>query len=303
MTQSINYSNVTTTVTQQEQQPIKTAPLSLFENGIVGIIAGITEVTCNQPAANRVREIQQAIKNGVPVPKMSWSPPLMWSGFSANASGICAVTAVQVMINGYLKNKLSHNGAKELSNQEKLAIAGSAGALGALFACPSELIMDRQRQAMKEFKNSASVSPQPTYSSTISSMVKAEGIRVFNKGLIYTMLRDAKFTAGYVFLPGYLNEKMKPYVTNQVALTVLSCCTAGIICATFSHPWDTAKTNRQNNKSNQVWHSNLKNTVATHFAGFGPRAYRVVTGVLIFSVTIETLTGIWKQFKTQRSEE
>lgn len=254
------------------QQPeVKREPLTHCESALVGMASGVLEVVVDQPLVTLKNELQ---KGG----KLDFSARVLYGGFSANAAGMALVTAVQAGVNNALK------GWWHPSEALNFASASLAGAASALVACPSELVMDRQRENEKR-----QASPRPTYSRTVTELVREWGLPGLYRGLLPTMVRDSGFTVAYAAGAPYLKEKLKPYLGEWMA-TAVSGATAGVAGALATHPFDTLKTWRQAGLAHDVWQGTLKKSLQQLYKGFVPRATRVVMATTLLAEASAQLT-------------
>lgn len=220
-------------------------PLTNCESALVGMASGVLEVAVDQPLVTLKNELQ---KDG----KLNFSLRVLYGGFSANATGMALVTAVQAAVNNTLKAWWHPTDRLEALN---FASAGAAGAASALVACPSELVMDRQRENEKR-----PMSRKPTYSWTVKELTREWGLAGLYRGLLPTMVRDSGFTVAYAAGAPYLKERLKPYLGEWMA-TAVSGATAGVVGALATHPFDTLKTWRQAGMAHEAWQGTLKQSL------------------------------------------
>lgn len=265
-------------------------PLTPSESTLVGTVTGVLEVAVDQPLVTLKNELQ---KGG----KLNFSARVLYGGFSANACGMALVTAVQAGVNNVLKNWFlnSRSGYHEMLN---FASAGTAGALSALVACPSELLMDRQREKEKAYAKAKGRTQRPTYSRTVLELAGTEGWTALYRGLLPTMVRDSGFTVAYAAGTPYLKERLKPYLGEWMA-TAVSGATAGVLGALVTHPFDTWKTWSQAGLSKAVWQGSLQKSLEEAYKGFTPRATRVVMATTLLSEATEQLTQLWQRSKAK----
>lgn len=296
--------------------------LTPLESAVVGAAAGLVEVTVDQPLVTFKNELQS--KSPSLEPKQStfkWaatlSPKTLWSGWSANATGMAGVTAVQVAVKGAVENSLSNSGQRSLTEGEKFATAVAAGVLAAAVACPSELVMMSHQQRVKDYVEAAKKGAEagsgkaPTYGSTTGDLYRRYGASGFGRGMVGTAVRDGGFTAAYVYGAGYFGDMLKPFCSSDKMCTLAGGVTAGLLAAAFTHPFDTWKTQKQSGVKTEFYPGGFKacvkkafkETSRTHgssagvraaveevfrepYRGFTPRATRVVMAVTLLTTLV-----------------
>ncbi|MCE5318115.1 MAG: MC/SLC25 family protein [Parachlamydia sp.] len=268
-------------------------PLTHRESALVGMASGVLEVAVDQPLVTLKNELQ---KGG----KLNFSARVLYGGFSANATGMALVTAVQAGVNNALKGwwqNRSTDGAEALN----FASASLAGATSALVACPSELLMDRQREnekAYEEARHKGQAPQRPTYSRTVTELTREWGLAGLYRGLFPTMVRDSGFTVAYAAGAPYLKERLRPYLGEWMA-TAVSGATAGVVGALVTHPFDTLKTWRQAGLAHEVWQGTLQKSLQELYKGFVPRATRVVMATTLLAEASAQLTQLMQGRKAK----
>lgn len=261
-------------------------PLTNRESALVGMASGVLEVAVDQPLVTMKNELQ---KDG----KLNFSARVLYGGFRANATGMALVTAVQAAVNNALKGLWQPS---ENAEALKFASASAAGAASALVACPSELVMDRQRENEKAYE--AGKRQRPTYSRTVSELTREWGFSGLYRGLLPTMVRDSGFTVAYAAGAPYLKERLRPYLGEWMA-TAVSGATAGLAGALATHPFDTWKTWRQAGLAHEAWQGSLKKSLQSLYKGFVPRATRVVMATTLLAEASSQLAELmqWRKAK------
>lgn len=297
MTQVTNNSQGPAMAAEPTSKPQGNHPLTPIENIFIGIVGGAVEVTVDQPLVRFKNELQKRKKGEKVFTRQMFSRQALYGGYSANAVGMAGVTAVQVAANEGIKNKISQNGQRQLSTVEKFASAFAAGSMSAFVACPSELVMDRHYDNVKDFKaeqeaemkmgKTSASKPTPTYFNTMTKMVRSQGMPVFYRGIFQTMMRDGGFTAGYAAGAKYFKDKYMPYTNKEWMAAVAGGCTAGVLSAVVTHPFDTWKTRSQAGQTTQPWQGSVYKSVEFMYQGFTPRATRVVMAVsMLYGITV-----------------
>lgn len=115
-----------------------THSLSEGENALVGITAGIADITCIQWAYYLKNARQQRLP-------LTLNPRILYRGYVANCANVAAGTSFQFAIAGAL-NKLVLRGAqRELTDVEKVGTGFLAGFASGVVASPAELVMTQQQ--------------------------------------------------------------------------------------------------------------------------------------------------------------
>ena len=256
---------------QIQTNPEKNKP-SVLENIVIGSCAAMAEVAIDQPLVYFKNSIQQG-------KSISWSPKIWYRGLFANLFGLVPVTAAQVTINHMLLEYLKkhHN---EPTTIDKITAACGAGAMAALIASPTELVMLQQQN-----------SGQNVYSVIKQIMSKSPQARRMLRGFMPTAVRDGGFTAGYLAISPLIQDKAKEYISNEVVTSIGSGIAAGLVATTITHPWDTIKTKMQASLENPSAKSMLKTTQSIYnnegikgfFKGISARGLRVASAITIMS--------------------
>ena len=75
----------------------------------------------------------------------------------------------------------------------------------------------------------------------------------------------------------------------QGTSAILGGCTAGVVGATVTHPFDTSKAWKQAGLNADLWKGCFRSSVSEVFAGYVPRTLRVISAVTVMSSTAEVL--------------
>jgi hypothetical protein len=310
-------------VAQQTPQKQK-RPLTTLEGIVVGTVAGVMEVSIDQPLVTLKNQMQRKDKGAVSAVQIlknlssTKAVQALWSGWSSNAAGLAVVTAMQVVGTERFKGFLSQDGAKTLSEKEKLASTVAAGVVSATVAGPSEMVTMRHEARTKAFldrtKDKPTAERPPNYTSTVKDVYAKYGFAGFTRGLAGTAVRDAGFTVAYSYGGTFFKEKYMNYFSDPMSCTIAGGVTSGVIGAVVTHPFDTWKTQKQSGQVTEFWPKGFQDTLKKVFTttyekegsykafkatveealkepyrGFGPRATRVVMAVTVMNLVTEKL--------------
>lgn len=170
-------------------------------------------------------------------------------------------------------------GANELYSSLGLgpiAAPAAAGASSALFACPAEQIMTYQKQQ------------NLSWTQAVVRLYTRHGASSFFRALQETAVREALFTAGYVWMAPYLKRKLEEVGASPIMATAGSITVSGAVAATCSHTVDTRKTIKQIDFAAKEPLLQLFSKRA--LAGLGWRIPMVITAIGLIS----TLKGPFK---------
>jgi hypothetical protein len=303
-----------------EQTPVS-KKINVGESIITGSVAGAVEVAVDHP----LWTIKTRLQSRQP---FTLQPRVLYRGIVPNAASMVPITATQVGMNGFFKqrmekkknkataskdasdtcpvgNELAQHGATEemvIENHniptpvQDFSNAFKAGAASAVIGSPTELGMTHQGKEAKGFL------------STLQSLSGKYGYRTVMVGLPSCAIRDGIFSAFFQAVTPAVKDKMKPYVSNDYALSLGAGITAGVGATVFSHAFDTIKTHQQTadlSKRNSMWQAGRSIMRASgpigFFKGIIPRGARVVSAVTIMSYTTEKMTDYF-QNQNKKSE-
>lgn len=238
-----------------------------FAQGLVrGSIAGVLEVAIDQPLVTIKNDWQQG-------KKASFKLSHLYRGFGVNAGSMAPITAVQMSFYELFKHGLQDENSQSLPDNKKLLAATLSGSVSAGVSSPSELLMIQQQ------KNKA------TLGKTMNMVIKVHGPKVFLRGIAPTMFRDGGFTAGYLAGGPALSDKFIDAGLPEPLATVAGGTCAGLIAAGVTHPADTTKTKLQADLAKKyyknAWDVFTKEGIRELYAGFTPRATRVVMATIV----------------------
>ncbi len=246
-----------------------------FVQGLVrGSVTGIVEVVVDQPLVDMKNRLQRG-------EKLSLRPTDLYRGFGVNAGSMMPITAVQMGAFELAKRGLQDEQRQDLSDSKKLLAATGAGAFSASVGGPSELLMIQQQ------KNKA------TLAATFSAVKKQYGFRIFKRAISCAAVRDGGFTAGYLAGGPALSKKLTDAGLHEPLATVAGGAAAGLVAAGVTHSADTIKTKLQADLAKERY-TNVRDvyrqeTMRTLYAGFTPRATRVIMATTVMSAVNKEL--------------
>jgi hypothetical protein len=239
--------------------------------------------------------IKNAIQDQRPVPM---NPRELYRGLLVNAGSIAPITAVQFGANRFYEGLVRSAGGSA-DGAGKIGIAAAAGATSALVACPAEVIMIQQQRNNKAMAAQA------------GDIIGKFGPQRLWRGVFPTMARESMYTCGYLGIFPYLYETLKddPSLPSGAAFFV-SGVAAGLTAATLTHPSDTIKTRMQANIDPEVTpqYRNQLSTlrqllseggVGSLYAGFLPRAVRLVGATFILNIAKSEISEAWEKTKNK----
>lgn len=233
-----------------------THSLSEGENALVGITAGIADITCIQWAYYLKNARQQRLP-------LTLNPRILYRGYVANCANVAAGTSFQFATAGAL-NKLVLRGAqRELTDVEKVGTGFLAGFASGVVASPAELVMTQQ-----QLKGGSVLQ-------NVTNLLPTGPSTVF-RGFFPTCIREGLFTAAYLGVAPVLRTHLSSAFpgTNEELHRVLA-ATAGAACSgILSHPFDTAKTCMQGDIERKTYGSFLQTCKEIHSSGGYGSFYR-----------------------------
>ncbi|KAE8994158.1 hypothetical protein PR001_g19776 [Phytophthora rubi] len=208
--------------------------LTALQNGAVGSLAGMIEMTIQQPWV----AVKNAVQQGRPVPR---SAPALYRGLGVSLSSIAPVSAIRFAINGRLLRVLSGTDSAP-TDRTKVLCSTISGATAAAITGPAELVMIIQQNNGRSF------------GATVKAVLEAHGVTRLMRGYPATALRDAVWCAGYLALgPLFTREvhRLRPetfghYETatasQKASASIAGCLAAGLVVVPLTQPVDTIKT-------------------------------------------------------------
>jgi hypothetical protein len=208
--------------------------LTALQNGAVGSLAGMIEMTMQQPWVAAKNAVQQ----GRSVPR---SIPALYRGLGVSLSSIAPVSAIRFAINGHLLRVLSGTDTAP-TDQVKVLCSTVSGATAAAITGPAELVMTLQQNSGRSF------------GATVKAVVETHGVARLARGYPATALRDSVWCAGYLALgPLFTREvhRLRPQTFGQydtatasqkASASIAGCLAAGLVVVPLTQPVDTIKT-------------------------------------------------------------
>ncbi|ETL79255.1 hypothetical protein L917_20033 [Phytophthora nicotianae] len=208
--------------------------LTALQNGAVGSLAGMIEMTIQQPWV----AVKNAVQQGRPLPR---SIPALYRGLGVSLSSIAPVSAIRFAVNGKLLRKVSGTDTAP-TGQVKVLCSTISGATAAAITGPAELVMTVQQNNGRSF------------GATVKAVVDTHGVTRLIRGYPATAIRDAIWCAGYLALgPLFTREvhRLKPQTfghydtataSQKASASIAGCLAAGLVVVPLTQPIDTIKT-------------------------------------------------------------
>ncbi|KAF4321603.1 hypothetical protein G195_005255 [Phytophthora kernoviae 00238/432] len=203
-------------------------------NGAVGSLAGMIEMTIQQPWV----AVKNAVQQGRPIPR---SVTALYRGLGVSLTSIAPVSAIRFAINGRLLRVVSGTDSAP-SDQVKVLCSTLSGATAAAITGPAELVMTLQQNIGKSL------------GATVKEVVQTHGVTRLLRGYPATAVRDAVWCAGYLALgPLFTREvhRLRPQTfgefetattSQKASASVVGCLAAGLFVVPITQPVDTIKT-------------------------------------------------------------
>lgn len=222
---------------------------------------------------------KNALQEGRPLPT---TPIQMYRGLLINCGSIAPITASQFGTNRIMERALlQQRGGQPLSSVDRFGCAAVAGAVSALVASPTELIIIQQQKKctplLQEVKHFAA-----TYSA-ISAY----------RGVGPCIGRETLYAAGYLGLCPILFDKLKDtqqFKDSPASAMAIAGVVGGVFAASASHPFDTIKTRMQAAMYTKPEYLTWTSTAATIYKeggvlnfwrGLLPRMTRIIAATFI----------------------
>ena len=209
--------------------PPKSVLATLARDTVVGGFLGSVE-----PVASTCNYFTNAMQPKAGEPATSWmqrmramSPyPRVWySGFGTLVGGMAPITALQNGCAEGLNQALAHATNEPLTDGQRVATAGTAGAISALVSNPQELLVLYQQNAKRDRNVSLSTSQ------AFNEVRSAHGTRGLYRGFWPVAARDGGFVAGFKALPPILEQAYKPDVEHDQARWLAAALSSGLMVA------------------------------------------------------------------------
>jgi hypothetical protein len=203
-----------------------TPPTSALENFTLGAFSGLAAITCEQPFIY-VKNTQQhnaalSAAGAKPIP-IKWDPRCCYRGFKPSA--------MSAMLPVSFQTALYEACASMTSPAPAAAVTGIVSSL--CVVCPAELIMNQQQHSGEPFLHTA------------CKIHANHGILGFWRGNIPTMVRETPPVFGWAYAAPILKKRWMEQGVPEYPAQVMAGIAAGTPAALLTHPFDTAKTQRQ----------------------------------------------------------
>ncbi|KAG7382659.1 hypothetical protein PHYBOEH_010393 [Phytophthora boehmeriae] len=243
--------------------------LSALQNGAVGSLAGMIEMTIQQPWV----AVKNAVQQGRPIPR---SVAAFYRGLGVSVASIAPVSAIRFAINGRLLRVVSGTDSAP-SDQVKVLCSTLSGATSAAITGPAELVMTLQQNNGKSF------------AATVKQVMQTHGVTRLLRGYPVTAVRDAVWCAGYLALGPLLTRevhRLRPQTfgnfetattSQKASASVVGCLAAGLFVVSLTQPVDTIKTVMQGEAMklpSGPGHGILATATRMHSEGGLPQFYR-----------------------------
>lgn len=267
----------------------ETDALSSAEHTLLGMFAGVVEVSCTMPMVS----IKNALQSNRSIPL---SPRELYRGWLVNALGIAPITGISFGVNRLLQKTLAPGmEAKDMSLGLQMLCPAMAGVAAGLVCGPSELVMIQQQQRKQSLTSQA------------IQIYRNHGVFAFGRGLGPTFIREGLYSWGYLGLCPVLRDNLArtPVLDRYPTTTYIGGgMISGVIACAATHPFDTAKTRMQANidkvaapeyrtmPSTMLHVYREKGFFQGLYSGFLPRTGRLMMAVVILSGVKDKLVDV-----------
>lgn len=259
--------------------------LSIAQHALVGFTMGAADSLVTTPfyyLKNQLQLRQKARAENSPIPKIALSPATWFTGAGANTVGLIVVGQVQNSAFEALKSK-------QLS---PITAASTAGALSASIACPYEFILRWMHNQTAHHTKTPQTSKESIFR-MVSRFYNTNGIKPFFRGLGATMVRDAKFSTGYLVLMPSSKQAINNAhyeASTKKALSVFAGFGIGLITTIVTHPFDTIAGELQNDPYGKIYRTSMQAAKAIYQRN-GAKGFcsGIVPRSLLISLSILTL--------------
>ena len=281
---------------------------SIFGNTYIqdimaGGAAGVLNVYATQPfmiAKLRTQKNQ----------KVLMSPKVLWSGSCAMSVGDFTVLATQ---NVFFKNFQLALVEANMGTAGTLLAGGIAGITSSIPLTISEVIIDQhqtRRDTWEKAKKFDKTLRAPSYYPTLKAIWRTQGPKGFFLGFKCTCMRETIFTLACKNWADQMTNLYEQRIPDQRIAQICGGMSAGILGATLSHPFDTAKVMYQNGtakdylnflkmmyrddlqkmESSKAIHKLTSVVMKEAFKGFPARAIMVAITVPIVNISTQFFT-------------
>lgn len=257
--------------------------LSPVENTIVGIAAGVIDVSSTQWILYYKNASQQRLP-------LTFDPRVLYRGYSMSCVNMAVLTGLQFPLTGMVTRMFTGDVVRRLSDTEQVSAAFIGGVLSGIACAPMELVMvQQQRYGTSLF-------------GTPAKIVAETGVLGLFRGLYMSCGREGVFSAGMLGLAPTIKRyaiEHWGYSDQQGAIT--GAIGGGVFCATLSHPMDTIKTCQQGDILGKQYGSVIHTArvllteagITRFFSGWGWRTGRIILEAYLFDFTKTKLSPIF----------
>eukprot|EP00667_Euglena_gracilis_P016774 EG_transcript_17596 len=247
--------------------------LSPTENTMLGIAAGIIEVTILQPMLYCKNATQQKLP-------FTLNPRILYRGLAMSITNMAILTGLQFPLTGAVTRVFTRGADRRLSNFEQIASGFIGGCLSGFACAPMELVMIQQQR----FGGSLLATPM-----RIVGTIGAPGMF---RGLTMACGREGLFTAGYLGIGPVITRTLQEDYNLSISMAKAGGAVGGgVIAATLSHPMDTCKTCMQGDIERKAYGSLSETAQALYkeagagrfFRGWTWRTGRMICAVFIMN--------------------
>ncbi|KAF8058077.1 mcfT [Scenedesmus sp. PABB004] len=267
------------------KQPAAPSRVTPLEHTAIGAVGGVMEVCLMQPMV----AFKNALQEGRPLPR---TPLAMYRGLLINCGSIAPITASQFGTNRFMERLVSQRaGGQELGSWGRFGCAAVAGAVSALVASPTELIIIQQQKKCTPLL------------AEVRHFVATYPAKSAFRGLGPCMGRETLYAAGYLGLCPILYDKLKDSDAlkgSPAGAMAIAGVVGGVFAACASHPFDTIKTRMQAAMYGKPEYLTWTSTAATILAeggvlnfwrGLLPRMTRIIAATFILINVRSTVVG------------
>jgi len=266
--------------------PVEHAASDVVVDAGIGAVAGMAEVTVNQPLIYFKNSIQTGAK-------IASNPAVWYRGYLTNVGTLAPITAIQVSATTILSNVLFGKAPSQANDAEKSISAVGAGALSGLISGPSEsIILHQQRTGEGTF-------------AALKSIRSDAGWKGVFRGTSYAMFRDGLFTAGFMAGAPMLVKRLRDdYNLSEPTARLAGGCAAGALAAVLTHPADTIKTRLQRDYMGEKYKSfTAPYAEGGLLKGLAARGTRVIVGVCVIGNVTEFLQNKWAAYSKSSTDK
>ncbi|MGD2169029.1 MAG: MC/SLC25 family protein [Chlamydiota bacterium] len=250
----------------QVSEKTETTSKNFGKNILIGVFSGVSVVPFVQPMIFFKNYMQSAAPQDVKVVFSIKKPQVLYRGGKSFASSFAPVIAIQTAVNGILAKRW-----------DPIAAATASGAFSAIAVCPFEGIMIQQQRTGQNFW------------ATVKNMQSSYGFPSFYRAFLSTAIREGSFSAAYLGVAPKLTKKLQSEGYNYWVSQYVAGILAGTVAAVVSQPFDTHKTQQQQDFSKKHSLINLFSR-GNAMLGLKWRIAMISTATIVMSITREVIT-------------